>query len=968
MKKLVVLYVSLLAILYPNPSHAANIDTSFTFSTLQTEHFSIHFHQGLEEVAQKTASIAEEVHNTLVQEFKWTPIEKTQIVLIDNSDFTNGFATVLPYNTIYIQVVPPSIDMTIGEYEDWLKILIVHEYSHILTMDSARGYSKVMRSIFGKPIPAGDLFSFLMFLAAGPPNVFLPDWWQEGIAAWSETEYTVMGRGRSTFYAMIFRVAVADNNIPTVDKINGEVPYWPGGHMPYIFGLRLQKYIADKYGKEALGKLNLIHAGRFPYFLNGAPKRLFKGGNYVSLYYEMVEDLKRKETKQIEILKQVPFTPFKILNVDGEILTNPRYSPDGRLLAFNKRDPHGHEAIMIADKDGTVVSEVVRRLPSDHGISWSPDSERIYFSQAEINNGFNIYQDLYSYNIKKKKLKRLTHGLRIKEPDISADGMNFAVIVSERGSQNLAILTFEGKDSRLERITDYKLIRVSGPRWSPDGRTIVYSVTDNDGKSRLYLYDIVEKTHKQLFDDVGSSAYPTWPKNGKYIIYTSDKTGVYNLFAYSIEEKRQYQITHVLGGAFQPDISIDGREIIFSNYDSRSFKIATIEYNPDKWMKILSPIIKPYWNEDSSDRKYISPNLQSEIKFEPKPYSALQTLAPRFWLPTLSGDHDGTIIGAFTAGQDVLGYNSYHIELSYGPASSEIYYDAVYLNDRIYPTFMIRVYAKPVLYSEFLQKGDYYEMNKGFVLGMFVPINYLESHYRFVIGYHFQKQEALSSLTDDKFNGVDIFQGRRNNIFVGVEFSNSLQYPYSVSHEEGRRISLLYRYYGKESGSDLNSREYIASYEEYLLMPYLKHHTIYLKLKGAISGGDRINQQAFQLGGYSPSTEFPLRGYPSRFATGKYAAIGTLEYRAPVWYILRGVNTKPFFWDRLHGAVFTDIGEVWDDTNGFSSRRLEVGSGMEVRFDMTLGYWLEITPTLGIAHGFNQDGETTIFFTIYTNL
>lgn len=967
MKKFIALLLSLFAF-QPSFSYAANIDTSFEFSTIETSHFSIHFHQGLEDIAQKAASIAENMHKTLVAEFKWEPREKTQIVLIDNSDFTNGFANVLPYNTIYIQVVPPSIDMTIGEYEDWLKILIVHEYSHILTMDPARGYSKVMRSIFGKPIPAGDLFSFLMFLAAGPPNVFLPSWWHEGIATWSETEYTAVGRGRSTFYEMIFRMAVSDNNIPTVDKINGEVPYWPDGHMPYIFGLRLQKYIADKYGKEALGKLNLIHAGRFPYFLNGAPKRLFKWENYVSLYYEMVEDLKKKETKQIEILKQVPFTAFKIVNVDGEILTNPRYSPDGRLLAFNKRDPHGHEAIIIADKDGTRIREVVRRLPSDHSISWSPDGEHIYFSQAEINRGFNIHQDLYSYNIKKRKLKKLTFGLRIKEPDISPDGRRFAVIVSERGSQNLAVLTLEGKDSMLERITDYKLIRVSNPRWSPDGRTIVYSVTDNDGKSRLYLYDTMEKTHKQLLDDIGSSAYPTWSKNGKHIIYTSDKTGVYNLFAYSIEEEKQYQITHVLGGAFQPDVSIDGRKIIFSSYDSRGFKIATIEYNPEKWMVILSPTIKPYWNEDKKP-----PNIDKEVLLttNSKSYSAIPTLAPRFWLPTLYGDKDGAVFGAFTAGQDVLGYNTYYVELDYGIDSNRLYYDAVYLNDYAYPTFMSRTYARPILYSDFLQKGDYYELNRSLVFGMFIPLNYLESRYRFIFGYHLQRQDAISDLTNNQFNDVTVFQGRRDNIFAGIEFSNSLKYPYSISHEEGRRISFLHRYYSDDIGSDLNSREYILSYSEYLLMPFsgsMRHSVVYFNLKGAVSDGDRINQQAFQLGGAPFESEFPLRGYPSRFATGQYIATTTLEYRVPIWYIFRGMNTKPFFWDRLHGSVFTDVGEIWDKESSFSGDRLKIGAGMEVRFDITIGYQLDITPALGVAYGFTQDGETQVYFTIYTNL
>ena len=1019
MKKLISL-ISLLFLLQVLFSHAANIDTSFEFSTIETEHFAIHFHQGLEDAAQKAASIAEDMHESLVKEFKWSPREKTQMVLIDDSDFTNGFASVLPYNTIYIQLVPPAIDMTIGEYEDWLKILIIHEYSHILTIDPARGYSKIMRSIFGKPIPSGDPLSLLLFIVAGPPNIFLPLWWHEGIATWSETEYTRTGRGRGTFYEMILRMAVAENNIPAIDKINGDPPYWPDGNMPYIFGLRLQKYIADKYGKDALGDLNITHAGRFPYFLNGAPGGLFKGKNYVSLYWEMIEDLKREEKKRIEILSQAPFTPLKTLNIEGELLTNPRYSPDGSMIAFNKRDPHGHEAIMIAERDGGGARETVRRLASDHSISWSPDGIHIYFSQAEINRGFNIYHDLYSYDIKREKLKRLTYGLRIKEPDVSPDGKRIAVIVSERGSQNLAILDLkaeehpsDGDDYRLEKVTNHRLVRVSGPRWSPEGRFIAYSVTDNNGRSGLYIYDTSEKTNRQIFEAAFNIAYPTWSKDGKYVIYTSDETGVYNIFAYSvnthgqarrylpseqgeregeapkawplegatqapmmIEEHRRYQVTHLLGGAFQPDISSDSREIIFSGYDSKGFKIARIRYDPDKWMTTFGPTIKPYWKDDNESFKPLVSDLQEDDGLPNnrsfKPYSSAKTLLPKFWLPTLSGDHDGPVFGLFTAGQDVLAYNTYLLEFDYGASSNRVYYNAVYLNDYAYPTFTVRTYSSPVLYSDFLQRGDYFEINRSFVIGMSVPLNYLESRYRFIIGYHLQKQEALSDLTNSQFNGVAVFQGRRDNIFAGIEFSNSLKYPYSISHEEGRRISLLFRYYSRDIGSDLDSKEYIASYSEYLLLPFsgpiMRHNVIYLNLKGAISEGERINQQAFQLGGIPMQTEFPLRGYPSRFSTGQYIATGTLEYRAPIWYILRGRNTKPFFLDRLHGALFTDLGEAWDNNIGFSSERLKIGAGIEVRFDMTLGYWLKITPTLGFAHGFNQDGETSVYFTIYSNL
>ncbi len=947
---------------------AANIDPSFEFSTIETEHFLIHYHQGLEEIGKKTAVTAEEIHNALIKDFKWSPGEKTQLVLIDDTDFANAFASVLPYNTIYIQVVPPMPDSTIGEYDDWLKLAITHEYAHILSMDSSRGYSEISRKIFGKPLPGYDFLSLLVFIAAVPPNVLLPDWSLEGMSTWAETEHTNSGRGRSAFYEMIFRMAVEENNIPTVDKINGDVPDWPDGHMPYIYGLRLHMHIVKKYGKNSIGNLSLSHAGRFPYFINGAPTKLFFK-NYAMLYAEMVNDLKEEQSKKIELLKQSPLTNLIILNTGGEKLGNPRFSPDNNFIALNKRDPHEHESIIIVDKTGRQSGEVIRRLPSDHNITWSKDGGQICFTQAEIQGGFNLYQDIYCYIIKDNDLKRITKGLRAKDADLSPDNKTFAFIKVERGVQNLAFIQVDEGEDSLKVVTNYKDNRLSNPRWSSDGNFIVFSAKDNKGNSSLQTYDIKNKIVAVILEDKFNNLYPVWSPDGRSILFTSDRTGVFNLFAYSVSDKKIFQATHVLGGAFQPDISNDGKTIIFSSYHSKGFKIATIDYKPEAFSETIGPVIKPYWEPQKKEDSE-TPQPASSGTDEPKAYSALSTLAPRFWLPTLIEDHKGAVGGIFTAGQDVLGYHTYIFEAGYGFESTNPYFDLSYYYDRLYPTFFLRGYSRPVLYSDFFENGDYYERQSGLAIGIAVPINYVESRYSFIIGYHLKQQRHLTALTDNKFEGIEIFEGRRDNVFAGIEFSNALRYPYSISREEGRKISLYYRNYSKSFGSDVDSREYIGTYQEYLNLSFFgesqRHSVLYTKLKGAISGGERISQQSFQLGGYYLSDiEFPLRGYPSRFKVGKYITTGTLEYRSPIKYIFKGWNTKPFFMDRLHGALFVDAGNVWDDQDKFEWRDVRVGVGAELRLDMVLGYKFYITPALGVATGLDKDGETQVYFTIY---
>ncbi|HEY5513225.1 MAG TPA: hypothetical protein VIK40_06255, partial [Geomonas sp.] len=67
------LFAVILTLCLSSVSHAARLDTSFVFSTIETPNFSIHFHQGLEAVARKAAVIAEEVHGKLTGEFDWQP-------------------------------------------------------------------------------------------------------------------------------------------------------------------------------------------------------------------------------------------------------------------------------------------------------------------------------------------------------------------------------------------------------------------------------------------------------------------------------------------------------------------------------------------------------------------------------------------------------------------------------------------------------------------------------------------------------------------------------------------------------------------------------------------------------------------------------------------------------------------------------------------------------------------------------
>ncbi len=950
-----------LLIIFPLPCYAANIDPSFHFSTIETDHFAIHFHQGIEMYGYRAADILEGVHKRLTERFQWAPQDKTQVVLLDNTDFANGLATVLPYNAMYIHLSPPFPDVTIGETDDWLELVLIHEYVHILTLDPVRGYASDVRSLFGKTMPGFDPLSSILFLLTAPPNIFLPDWWTEGIATWAETEYTLSGRGRSSFVDMIFRMAVMEDKIPSIDRLNGDVPYWPSGSTPYIYGMLMKKYIAETFGRDLPGKLNTAHSGRLPFFINHPPKKL-TGMNYIDLYREMVKDLMAEQIQKINMLKFEAFTEVIDLPVTGERLTHPRVSPQGRYLAINRRDPNDHETIVIYDIQTFDEVSRVRKMPSDHGISWSPDGKRLYFTQAARKNSYDMYQDMYAFNIETESLEQVTSNIRAKEIDVSPDGRRIVFVKTETGRQHIAVLTLENGQTRYLTGNDGQVI--SSPRWSPDGQSLVFSKIDINGEMSIERYHVDTNSIDILLKSHDHNIFPAWSADSSHIIYSSDKTGVYNLYAYSLSEKIVYQVTHLPGGAFHPEVS--GNKIYFSRYSAKGFDIVEIPYAPSRWSADIGPYIKSSWDKhvtrdyERSVRKDVITKKHSIKKYDPK-----GTLRPRFWLPYISSDDEGTVLGAFTAGHDVLQYHAYMLRAGHG-VSGRTYFDFNYLYDRWKPSFVFRAYSQPVYYSDLFADGSgYYERSSGAGLEVRypLPMRHLEASYTVKAGVNINKVSNLTNIKGRKVDTFKLFQGRKDSIYAGFTYNGALRYPLSVSFEDGRELSVLFRNYvnGPEH------KEYLFDYKEYLGRS--SNHVIYINLRMAFSGGDQTAQQSFQIGGVPyVQNRYPLRGFPSNYKKGKHALTSTLEYRMPLRYIFRGWNSKPVFIDRFHIALFTDTGNAWGGKKDFELSDFLAGIGAEARMDTVLGYKVRMTPAMGIAQGLTDGGETQAYFIVYVDL
>src|SRR4051812_7537886 len=82
-------------------------DPALSWRTLQTEHFDIHFADKDRDAARLVAGIAERAYLRTTRLLDWQPRRRTQVVLFDSGDFSNGFASPVPYNFSGIFLSPP---------------------------------------------------------------------------------------------------------------------------------------------------------------------------------------------------------------------------------------------------------------------------------------------------------------------------------------------------------------------------------------------------------------------------------------------------------------------------------------------------------------------------------------------------------------------------------------------------------------------------------------------------------------------------------------------------------------------------------------------------------------------------------------------------------------------------------------------------------------------------------------------
>jgi Tol biopolymer transport system component/DNA-binding winged helix-turn-helix (wHTH) protein len=200
-------------------------------------------------------------------------------------------------------------------------------------------------------------------------------------------------------------------------------------------------------------------------------------------------------------------------------VASPRWSPDGRRLAFNAQEGTNKPfRLFVVDSSGGVARPVVSSEQSSQGYSsWSPDGEKLVYGVG----------------------------------DRDANG---PVIIRMVEVSSGKVSKLDGSDG------------LYAPRWSPDGKVI--AAQQRLAPGHLMLYTVADRRWDEVAG--GSTDWPAWEPDSKSILFQSGRA----LMRYGIDSRRLSQVTEIEpaaagNGSHGVGVMPDGAPIRTLNRDSR---------------------------------------------------------------------------------------------------------------------------------------------------------------------------------------------------------------------------------------------------------------------------------------------------------------------------------------------------------------------------------------------------------------
>ena len=320
---------------------------------------------------------------------------------------------------------------------------------------------------------------------------------------------------------------------------------------------------------------------------------------------------------------------------------NPRFSPDGKTIAFtrdlNNAGPYS-DLYSIPAKGGDE-----RQLTSGawgiQGHDWTRDGKELVFSsnrggywtlwRLRVDSPLKAPQpvsgvgnDAYFPSIARNNDRLAYHESRVDvdiwrvpmslgrdgtqpglgtpatvqrstrfdgNPKVSRDGSRLVFVSTRDGDQAIWVSATDGRDAR--RIAAFHGYPAGSPRWSPSGSRVAFDAAVA-GNSNIFVVSAQGGEPTSLTRESGENVVPCWSRDEKWIYFASNRTGRYEVWKVSSNGGSATQVTY--GGGFAPFESDDGKFIYYvKGFEVRGIWRIPVEGGDET--RILDGPVSGFW-------------------------------------------------------------------------------------------------------------------------------------------------------------------------------------------------------------------------------------------------------------------------------------------------------------------------------------------------------------------------------------